>query len=232
MSQKLMSKHSSSIHGKYAPTCNFNGRAVLNLGCGFAKFSARNVVNLDAYEVADPDVIWDLNKTPMPFEDKTFDLILANHILEHLHNWWDCFEDCARILKPRGKLEIWLPGVGSDSQMGFRDHVSIINQNSFWGTWGQYRNAANAWASVNNGNLAHSLKMTGIRVHAKPYWWMKIAPFGLRNWMCEHLRNVIYEMGFFFVKLTPEQMAIPPKLVDGGNADTLFGGARDVSGIL
>lgn len=232
MSKESMSKHSSSVFGKYPADCKFNGKKVLNLGCGFAKYSAPNVVNLDAFDVADPNVVWDLEHMPMPFKDETFDLILANHVLEHIHNWWECFEDCGRILKPGGIIEVWLPGNGGDSQMGFRDHVSYINQNSFWGTYGMYRNPANAWAAANNGSHAHRLKLISIRVSARAYWWMKIAPPALRDWMCEHLRNTIYEMGFIFKKLTSEQLATPPKLVAGGDADTLFGNNRKTEWVL
>ena len=41
-------------------------------------------INVDWKASTDPDVVYDLNKLPYPFEDNTFELIEAFHVLEHL----------------------------------------------------------------------------------------------------------------------------------------------------
>src|SRR5688500_11325557 len=121
----------SGVYNKYPPTHDFKGIRVLNLGCGFEQFKFPNVTNVDAYDICNPDLVWDLNVTPLPFEDETFDLIVGNHVLEHVPLWWNLFNDCSRMLKPNGSMEIWGPGDGQDGQLGYRDHVNIINRCSF-----------------------------------------------------------------------------------------------------
>jgi len=58
----------------------------------------------------DVDYIGDASK-PLPFASKTFDLIYASHVLEHMP-WYEVekvVKEWVRILKPGGSLEIWLP---------------------------------------------------------------------------------------------------------------------------
>ena len=47
----------------------------------------------------------------LPFADKTFDIVYASHVLEHLP-WFQTeviLSEWKRILKPSGQLEIWVP---------------------------------------------------------------------------------------------------------------------------
>jgi ubiquinone/menaquinone biosynthesis C-methylase UbiE len=143
---------------------------------------------------------------PLPFPDESFDFILANHILEHVPNWWHAFEECARLLKPGGTLEVWGPGMGSDSVLGFRDHINTINQCSFWGINDFSKNPNNAWAASNAKGPAAQLKLKqmAIRLYEKEHWWIRLAPAWLKTWMAHHLRNVIHEVGFEFVKVHSE----------------------------
>lgn len=69
-----------------------------------------DLTTLDINADHKPDVVWDLNVRPLPFDDDTFDTIRAFDVLEHLgqqgdyrsffaewSEWW-------RILKPGGIL--------------------------------------------------------------------------------------------------------------------------------
>ena len=190
------------VFQKYPPDSTFGGKRVLNVGCGFGQFPAKNVTNLDAFSVCNPNVVWDLSKTPLPFEDESFDLILANHIMEHVPNWWDCFQDFSRILKVGGTLEVFVPGAGSDSVLGYRDHINTINLCSFFGTFGTYRNGSNAWAEENRKGGANRLRMVNRKTQLINKWWIQKAPTRIKQWMCEHLRNVIVEDGFIFEKVS------------------------------
>jgi len=57
-----------------------------------------------------PDVVWDLNNLPWPFEDNSFDEIHAYNVLEHLGQQGDYksffahFDEMHRILKPGGYI--------------------------------------------------------------------------------------------------------------------------------
>lgn len=53
--------------------------------------------------------VWGEDK--LPFEDNLFDYVYASHVLEHVP-WFQtryAMSEAYRILKPGGKLEIWVP---------------------------------------------------------------------------------------------------------------------------
>lgn len=56
------------------------------------------------------DYVFDAAK-PLPFENETFDLIYASHILEHIvwYHTETALAEWVRILKPGGTLEVWVP---------------------------------------------------------------------------------------------------------------------------
>ena len=66
----------------------------------------KNAVTLDINPDCNPDVVWDLNERPLPFEDKEFDEIHAYEVLEHIgtqgdyRGFFEEFEEYYRILKP------------------------------------------------------------------------------------------------------------------------------------
>lgn len=70
----------------------------------------QNLTTLDISPSAKPDVVWDLNVLPLPFEDNSFDEIGAFEVLEHVGKQGDykaffaLFEELHRILKPNGYL--------------------------------------------------------------------------------------------------------------------------------
>lgn len=66
-------------------------------------------ITLDSCEVVKPDVLWDLNEFPYPFEDNTFDEILAYSILEHLDDLVKVMEELHRIAKPGAILYVGVP---------------------------------------------------------------------------------------------------------------------------
>lgn len=195
----------TTAYNKYPPDHKFGGRKVLNIGCGFATYRAPNVTNLDAY--GDVQVKWDLGDSrPLPFETGTFDFILANHILEHVPNWWHCFEECARVLKVHGYIQIFVPGAGSDSVLGYRDHLNTINHCSWWGIRDFIENPNNAWAAEFPRGPAADLKMVKQVPHLdKDLKWLKRTPKFFYPWIATHLRNVIKEMEFLFIKLPPRE---------------------------
>lgn len=51
----------------------------------------------------------DLNLNSLPYQNDTFDLVVANHIIEHLKNPIAFYQDLLRVLKPGGKLYLECP---------------------------------------------------------------------------------------------------------------------------
>jgi len=97
---------------------------VLDLGCmGFHQVAAS--VKLDRPDVLHYGVDFmplaesvpqgfvfqqgDLTKSKIPFEDDTFDLVVASHIIEHLSDPLAFFVECVRVCKPGGEIYMEAP---------------------------------------------------------------------------------------------------------------------------
>ena len=172
---------------------------IINLGCGFKKIEG--AINVDAFDICNPDVLWDLNKTPYPFDDNSVDQIIASHVFEHLENWYGAFKECARILKEGGMFLIRVPDESSSSALTYRDHLHVFSLFSFHGA-DQYSSGTNAWAKTIEGETP--LKMVDYQqVPHKEYQWMiKWCPW-LLKFCANHLRNFIWEQRFEFQKQIP-----------------------------
>lgn len=96
-----------------------------------------NLVTLDINEDHKPDVVWDLTKRPLPFEDDTFEEIHAYEVLEHLGqqgDWRTFFEEWSefwRILKPGGVLCGTSPAWDCPWAWGDPGHTRIVSVESF-----------------------------------------------------------------------------------------------------
>lgn len=194
----------SQIYLKYHPKETFKGRKVLNVGCGKCVYRAPNVTNLDGFEGYGVNVVWDLSKTPLPFESATFDFIIANHVLEHIPNWYECFKEMARILKPGGQIEIWVPPVSSDAAFTYLDHINRIGQASFIGVGNRNQRAGSNLAAEHEYKETEVLRdLRFIKYEERPIstWWTILATESMMNWFSLHLRNVISEEGYTFEKV-------------------------------
>lgn len=208
ISLKHPGKGDSSTYMKFPKDYDFRGGRVLNLGCGTTTYTAPNVVNLDMFEGDGINCVCDLGKEKLPFKDGEFDFIIANMILEHVPNWFECFKECARVLKVGGIIEIWLPGDGGSSQLGYRDHINVINYCSFYGIRGTHRNNANSWEEEEKKHLGSVIDLkqySPIELRTINEWWIYIWPVKIQLWMMDHLRNIIQEEGYRFIKLPPEE---------------------------
>lgn len=120
------------LHDTYTRYIPDNGH-VLDVGCfGFrqigeaARAGKNNLHHFGVDYGAPPESIpagftfraCDLNKERIPFADDSFDLVVASHVIEHLHNPVEFFGDCVRVCKPGGYLyfeapserALWFPG--------------------------------------------------------------------------------------------------------------------------
>lgn len=84
---------------------------ILNLGAG--NKPVEGAINHDVrLDTRRPwvTVAHDLNERPWPWEDDSFDLVVACAVLEHLRiNLMESLSECWRILRPEGVLHIKLP---------------------------------------------------------------------------------------------------------------------------
>ena len=96
-----------------------------------------NLTTLDINGDHNPDVVWDLNNKPFPFEDNSFNEIHAYEVLEHIGTQGDYkaffeeFSEYWRILKPGGILFGTSPSINSPWLWGDPGHTRVISPQVF-----------------------------------------------------------------------------------------------------
>lgn len=118
------------------------GYRELLLGCGNRRTKHlwiepmnewKNLTTLDVSPSCNPDVVWDLEQTPWPFEDSSFDELHAYEVMEHLGrqgDWKGFFRiwgEVDRILKVGGLFFGSSPTFDSPWAWGDPGHTQIIS---------------------------------------------------------------------------------------------------------
>lgn len=109
---------------------------ILDLGCGSkeSKYKSNNskdiVFGLDKYHLSGCDILSDLEK-PLPFKDNSIDIIVANHVLEHIENFLELIEEMHRVLKPKGLLKIKVPYFSSPHAFSNPTHKRFFTFTTF-----------------------------------------------------------------------------------------------------
>ncbi len=172
------------------------GHMVLDLGCGFGRH-AFEVLRRGAKVVACDMALHELHEvratyaamaevgeieetsaaftsagdaTRLPFQDNTFDRIIASEVLEHIHNDEDALDELYRVLKPDGILAITVP--------------SYLPEKICWGLSDEYHAPIEVGGHVRiykKRELETKISAAGLvpmdfhRAHAlhSPYWWIK-----------------------------------------------------------
>ncbi len=100
----------------------------LNLGCGTD--IRPGWVNLDSASLPGVDVVHDINQTPLPFPDESFDEILCYDILEHV-DVVPVLRECHRILVRGGQLSIEVPHFTSNNNFVDPTHRNRFSVKTF-----------------------------------------------------------------------------------------------------
>jgi SAM-dependent methyltransferase len=84
----------------------FEGKRVLDIGCGRNKLNGSVGLDHNAYDGV--DIVANL-EGPLPVPDEQFDLVFANQVLEHVRELTPLLMEIHRILKPGGQLLAHVP---------------------------------------------------------------------------------------------------------------------------
>ncbi len=100
----------------------------LNVGCG--KDIRSGWINLDAHQLPGVDIVHDIEKEPLPFEDNTFDFVLCRNILEHIE-YIPVMKELHRIMKSGGSLIIRVPHFTSRRNFDDPTHKKMFSIRTF-----------------------------------------------------------------------------------------------------
>ena len=68
----------------------------LNLGCG--SVIMKDFINVDKYNIYNPDIVHDLEIFPYPFKDNSVKEVILSHVLEHIGQIPDVFNKIIKEL--------------------------------------------------------------------------------------------------------------------------------------
>ena len=107
---------------------------ILDIGAGEDRFKINpndETITLDKIKLPNTDIVWDLEKTPLPFKDNEFDYIHANHVLEHILNLENLIKELYRITKNNGIIDIKVPWFSSCSAFSMIGHIRFFAYTTF-----------------------------------------------------------------------------------------------------
>lgn len=131
----------------------------LDIGCGRSK--TPGATGMDSAAVPGVDVVHDLLNFPYPFEDGSFDAVIASHVLEHFEfgDMLKILREIHRVLKPEGILTISVPHAFSISAFApqhrtfftfeYFDQFCSGHTFSYYTDYGKKWAIEKRWASVN-----------------------------------------------------------------------------------
>ena len=106
-----------------------DGAAVLDVGCG--RFKYPGAIGIDRLESTDADVQHDLDLLPYPFEDGSFDTVIARHVLEHLEAPLEVLTELHRITRSGGIVTVITPHFSSPTSWTDPTHRHHFSSRSF-----------------------------------------------------------------------------------------------------
>lgn len=165
--------------------------SVLELGSGKDEFDndSEEVVRLDVASYGGmTDVVFDLESLgtgkELPFDDESFDKVLAKQVLEHIENLEALFEEVYRVLKDGGKFIVEVPHRKSPSayaEMGENGHCNYFNE------YALLHFGENDWG-IQNERLYTSFQVERVRTFYN--WETGRAPNPFKFYIPEMIRAV------------------------------------------
>jgi SAM-dependent methyltransferase len=156
----------------------------LNLGCGPKPIEGW--VNLESTKLPGVDVVWDVNKRPLPFKDNTFAEVEAIFILEHVDDLIGTMEELHRICANGAKLNIRVPSFSNPFFWDDPTHVRPFNYNSF-----NYFTSTSAFPYLSNARFV---------ILKRRIFYLQAASFFKSRWFVAPLDGMINLKPAFYEK--------------------------------
>jgi SAM-dependent methyltransferase len=104
----------------------------LNLGCGRSPIA--DWINVDTVNLPGVDLVRDLERDPLPYDDSSVDEFHASHFLEHIARPLPLMQELHRVAKPGALATFRVPYGSSDDADEDPTHV----RRYFIGSWGYF----------------------------------------------------------------------------------------------
>ena len=102
---------------------------ILDVGCGANKTAG--AIGLDNNPRTAADVIHDLGDIPYPFADNEFDLVVSNHVVEHVPDVMAFIGELHRVTRHRGRIKLITPHYTNPDWPNDPTHRNHINSYTF-----------------------------------------------------------------------------------------------------
>ena len=102
---------------------------ILDVGCGANK--TEGAIGLDNNPRTAADVIHDLGDLPYPFADNEFDLVVSNHVVEHVPDVMAFIGELHRVTRPGGRIKLITPHYTNPDWANDPTHRNHINSYTF-----------------------------------------------------------------------------------------------------
>lgn len=160
----------------------------LDIGCGQKK----RVGHVGIDYIGNPDVLCDISREQLPFEDASVEHVFSSHCFEHIPNdrLLHVFKEITRVCADRARIEIWHPLVWH-SDAFVLGHISLLSEavydhfacthRDFW-----KENLGAAWMLREvryniSGPVLEDLQRAGVSI----------------EFAASYLRDVVHEIGIF-----------------------------------
>ena len=102
---------------------------ILDVGCGANKTTG--AIGLDNNPRTAADVIHDLGVIPYPFMDDEFDLVVSNHVVEHVPDVMAFIGELHRVTRHGGRIRLLTPHYTNPDWANDPTHRNHINSYTF-----------------------------------------------------------------------------------------------------
>lgn len=166
---------------------------MLNLGC--ALNHEPGCVNLDLDARTHPDVLHDLEVTPLPFREASFETIIGSHVFEHIARDRLCavVADLYRILTPGGHLIAVTPHGASDDSWDNPHHAQQFSDIT-WAYFSRRLYDPDGYAHAGRGAYQGADYGAWRIVYGALVPYPAFVDDPELQWKARHLRNIIQEV--------------------------------------
>jgi hypothetical protein len=109
----------------------------LNIGCGQKHIP--DAVNIDLNPAVHPDLVYDLNQMPWPFEGDSFVEVLAFDVIEHCDNVVATMDEIHRVCRREASVRITVPHFSCSNAYTDPTHRHFFGHESFDYVTGEHK---------------------------------------------------------------------------------------------